>query len=38
MSPVTEQTPEQVAVPLAEHLVYGMATVAAYNAIEATTH
>jgi hypothetical protein len=36
MRPVWEQSPEQVAAPVAEHLAYGMATVATYNALRST--
>ena len=37
MPPITEQEPEQVAVPLVQHLVFGVAVVAAYQGIRALT-
>lgn len=34
MPPITEHEPQQIAVPLLQHILYGMATVAAYQGIK----
>lgn len=37
MPPITEQEPEQIAVPVVQHVVFGVAVVAAYQGIRALT-